>query len=395
MSAEAVRKLSADLVCPPALSHYADPFPDAPVTSNQLVPYVKDSAKSTEADELNTFDGLFKYYTSFHSMSGDQDKEARTSAYHELMNLMLSQITEDKQFINVSSCPKPEGPFHSHLERKSEFKKKHDKLLLQWTPIKETKRVIDRTLGLYQHGPQPKAGSTFTPWPPPPPVENPWSKDFSPKELPTAHKIPSALPKRCELHDESPLMLKPPTATMVEEIPDAEINKCSSWLDSFAARSSQSSMISSTSMEAVYNFLQKCILFLHASSARDTLKEDVSHLDELLQRANSTVLETQLMSHDVGVTSTELYTHLHMKMISLVLDECQQRDKAAHKKYSTSYSSSRPPRSMAHKLLLDSLNPHRSQDFSTPSGPAISEGAGKEVFLQGPSFILKQKTALH
>ena len=41
MSAAAVRKLFADLVCPPALSLYADPFPDAPVANNQLVPYVK------------------------------------------------------------------------------------------------------------------------------------------------------------------------------------------------------------------------------------------------------------------------------------------------------------------------------------------------------------------
>ena len=35
MSAEAVKKLFADLVCPPALSHYADPFPDADVTNTQ------------------------------------------------------------------------------------------------------------------------------------------------------------------------------------------------------------------------------------------------------------------------------------------------------------------------------------------------------------------------
>ena len=290
--------------------------------SNQLVPYVKDSAKSTivsEADELNTFDGLFQNYTSFHSLSGEQDKEAHTSAYHELMNLMLSQTTEDKQLINVSSShPKSEGSFHSHLERESEFKKKHDKLHLQWPPIIETKRVIDRTLGLYQHGPQPKAGSTSTPWPPL--AENPWSKDFSPKELPTMHKDPSALPKRWELHDESPLMLKPPTATVVEDIPDAKINKCSSWLESFAARSSHSSVISSTTMEAVYNFLQKCIWFLRASASRDTLKEDVSRLDELLQQANSTVLEAQLMSYDVGVTSTELYTHLHMLRRHTVLE---------------------------------------------------------------------------
>ena len=57
MSAAAVRKLFADLVCPPALSHYADPFPDAPVTNNQSVLHVKDAARSTivsETNELNT-----------------------------------------------------------------------------------------------------------------------------------------------------------------------------------------------------------------------------------------------------------------------------------------------------------------------------------------------------
>ena len=134
LSATAVRKLFEDLVCPPALSHYADPFPDAPVTNNQLVRYVKDSARSSiisETDELDTHNGLFQNYTSFHSLSGEQDRDPNISAYHELMNLMMSQTTEDKQLINVSSSrPKTEGPFHSHLERKSEFKKKQDKLHL-------------------------------------------------------------------------------------------------------------------------------------------------------------------------------------------------------------------------------------------------------------------------
>ena len=96
-------------------------------------------------------------------------------------------------------------------------------------------------------------------------------------------------------------MLKPPTATAVEQVPDAEISKCFFWLESFAARSAHSSTISSTSLEAVYNFLQKSIMFLRASAARDTLKNDVSRLDELLQRANSMVLEAELMSHDAGV----------------------------------------------------------------------------------------------
>ena len=49
MSAEAVRKLFADLVCPPALSHYADPYPATDLINNQLVPYNKDTVKSKTA----------------------------------------------------------------------------------------------------------------------------------------------------------------------------------------------------------------------------------------------------------------------------------------------------------------------------------------------------------
>ena len=64
------------------------------MTNTQLVPYVKDAAKRktlSDTDELDTQNGLFQNYQSFHLLSGDQDREARTSAYHELMNLMLSQ----------------------------------------------------------------------------------------------------------------------------------------------------------------------------------------------------------------------------------------------------------------------------------------------------------------
>ena len=242
MSAEAIRKLFPGLVCLPALSHYADPFPTSDVTNSQLVPYVKDAAKSkivSDSDELNTHDGLFQNYQSFHRLSGDQDREAPTSAYHELMNLMLSQTTKDKHLINVStSRPKAEGPFHSQLD-------KQDKLHLQWPPIKGTQWVVNRTLGLYQNGQQPKAGSSYQ-WPPPT-MENPWEKEFSPKDFPTTHKIPSTLPKRWELHEDSPLMLKPPTSTAVDQVPDSEITKCSSWLEVFAARSAHSATISSTS----------------------------------------------------------------------------------------------------------------------------------------------------
>ena len=125
MSADTVHKLFADLVCLPVLSHYADPFPDAPVTSTQLVPHAKDSAKSTivsEADELNTFGGLFQNYTFFHSLSGEQDKEARTSAYHELMNLMLSQ-----KINNLSMFPllvqNPRDPFIATLKENQNLRK--------------------------------------------------------------------------------------------------------------------------------------------------------------------------------------------------------------------------------------------------------------------------------
>ena len=84
-------------------------------------------------------------------------------------------------------------------------------------------------------------------------------------------------------------------------------------------------------MEAVYNFLQKVIIFLRSSVAQDSIKNDATHLDDLLPRANSTVLEAQLMSHDAGVTATELYTHLHMLHRRTVLEsssvDLSQHDK--------------------------------------------------------------------
>ena len=156
------QEISDDLLCPPALSHYADRYPATDPTNNQLVAYNKDAAKATSArdgDELDIHDGLFKNYKSFHRLSGDQDLEARTSAYQELINLMLSQTSEDKHLINVTAVrPKTDGPFRSNLEVQPELKKKQEKLHLQWLPIKETQRVVNRTLGLYQHGQQPKAG---------------------------------------------------------------------------------------------------------------------------------------------------------------------------------------------------------------------------------------------
>ena len=148
----------------------------------------------------------------------------------------------------------------------------------------------------------------------------PGIKSFPPKDFPTSHKVPSTLPKCWELHEDSPIMLKPPNSIAIDQVPDTEITTCSSWLEAFAARSSHSATISSTSLEAVYNFLQKVIIFLRSSFAKDTIKNDASVSDDLLQRVNSTILEAQLMSHDVGVTATELYTHLHILQRRTVLD---------------------------------------------------------------------------
>ena len=169
-------------------------------------------------------------------------------------------------------------------------------------------------------------------------------------------------------------------------------------------------------------------MFLRSSAARDTLKNDVSCLDELLQRANFTVLEAQLMSYDAGVTATELYTHLHMlrwrrvlespavdlpkcdkdhlmvmslggqdlfgpnarhvcewrkdteeekvNMISCIFEEREHCEKAACKKTS---SSSRPPRSIDHQSPLDSLHPYKSKDsYQCPPGQSFRRDSGKQ-----------------
>ena len=196
LSAEKVQKLFTDLLDPPVLSHYADPSPDS-TPSNQLVKYDRTSSSTaprvSNIEPLDTH-GLFHNYQSFHRLSGDQDKEACAAAYHDLTNLMLSQTSEEASLINVSSSPpKPEVPYPSELAATDELKKKQDKIHLQWPPLKDNNKVIQRTLDLYQHGPQPKSG-TSDQWPPP--IRNPWDKEFVPKDFPTTHKIPSFMPKR-------------------------------------------------------------------------------------------------------------------------------------------------------------------------------------------------------
>ena len=331
LSAAKVQKLFADLAAPPALSHYADPIPDN-TAHKQLVPYVRQSTTSSSSvknsEPLETH-GLFKNYQSFHRLSGDNEKEARTAAYHDLTTLMLSQ-TDEPQLINVSSThPKTEEPFPHSAVSSNEVKKKNEKMILQWPPQSSHTKVIDRTLGLYQHGPPPKAG-TNEKWPPPT-VKNPWDKSFIPKEFPTTHKIPSAMPKRWDLHSTSPLMLRPPLSTAVPEVPDAAISKSSSWLEAFAARAAHTATMSATSIVSFYNFQQKVLEFLRDSAAKNNIQNDISVIDDLFQRANSMALEAHIMAHDSGVTATELFTHLHMLRRRSVLEDptvsLPQRDK--------------------------------------------------------------------
>ena len=245
---------------------------------------------------------------------------------------MLWQTSEDKQLINVThSRTKSEGPFHSNLESQAELKRTEEKLHLQWPPIKGTQRVVDPTLGLYQHGQQPKADSSSKPWLPPT-VKKPWCKEFTTKDIWTAHKVPSTLLTRWELHKESPIMLKPLVSSAVEQVPDTEINRCSSWLEAFAARASHTASLSSTTLEASYNFLQKVITVLRSLVAQGYFQDaGPTTIEELLQEVNSSVLEAQLMSHDATVTATELHTQLHMLRRRSVLEssavDLPQRDK--------------------------------------------------------------------
>ena len=110
LSAKKVQNCSQTLE-PPALSHYADPLLDSTL-SNQLVPYDRNSSSALRVSDLEALDrhgGLFQIYQSFHRLSGDQDKEACTTAYHDLTSLMLSQTSEASSLINVSSSKTQTG----------------------------------------------------------------------------------------------------------------------------------------------------------------------------------------------------------------------------------------------------------------------------------------------
>ena len=195
-----------------------------------------------------------------------------------------------------------------------------------------------------------------------------------------------------------------PQSMAVPEVQDSEISKSSSWLEAFAARAAHTSTMSATSMVGVYNFQQKVLRFIRDSASKNNIHNDISLVDDLIQRANSMALEAHIMAHDSGVTATELFTHLHMlrhrsvldsptvalpqrdkdrllvmsvggndlfgpdarkvhewkldteeenvKLIARVFDERVQRNKSKKK---PSSSDSRPPRSVAHRSPLDAL----------------------------------------
>ena len=141
LSLEDFQKLLEDMNKPLVLTHYVDPIPHPQEANVQLVPVQCTSNMSKPLlppDDLETHES-FKNYKSFHRLSRDEDREARIFSYRDLMNLMLSQTSEDKQLINVTlSRTKSEGPFCSNLEPQVELKRTEDKLYLQWPPTKAT-----------------------------------------------------------------------------------------------------------------------------------------------------------------------------------------------------------------------------------------------------------------
>ena len=84
-------------------------------------------------------------------------------------------------------------------------------------------------------------------------------------------------------------------------------------------------------MVGVYNFLQKVLRFIRDSATKNSIQNDITLVDDLIQRANSMALEAHIMAHDSGVTSTELFTHLHMLRRRSILEsptvDLPQRDK--------------------------------------------------------------------
>ena len=115
LSAEKVQKLFADLINPPALSHYAHPLPDS-APNNQLVPYVRTSSTTvptvSNSEPLETHI-LFQNYQSFHRLSGDTEKEACTTAYHDLTNLTEIGLGSDGLKCLLTPPPPDQTPVSS------------------------------------------------------------------------------------------------------------------------------------------------------------------------------------------------------------------------------------------------------------------------------------------
>ena len=149
--------------------------------------------------------------------------------------------------------------------------------------------------------------------------------------------------------------------------------------------------MSATSMVGVYNFQQKVLRFIRDSASKNNIHNDISLVDDLIQRANSMALEAHIIAHDSRVTATELFTHLHMLRCRSVLDSptvaLPQRDKdrllvmsvggndlfgpdarKVHEwkldksKKKPPSSDSRPPRSVAHRSPLDALARPKPKD---------------------------------
>ena len=74
----------------------------AEAPSLQLVPIQVAEDKTALVNyDLDTFGNTFTHYTSFYRMSRDQDKEARVTAYKELMNFRTqdSGLRTEAEFI--------------------------------------------------------------------------------------------------------------------------------------------------------------------------------------------------------------------------------------------------------------------------------------------------------
>ena len=129
-------------------------------------------------------------------------------------------------------------------------------------------------------------------------------------------------------------MLKPLTSTALEQVPDAEITKCSSWLEAFTARASHSKSISSTSLEDSYTFLRKVNSYFCASVTKNTIQNDAPVVD-LPQQDKDQLLVMSVGGNDLfGPNARKVQEwnkdieEAKVKLISQVFEEREHREKA-------------------------------------------------------------------